>query len=113
MSQEDLARALNITFQQVQKYEKGANRVSAGRLLQIAQVLLVPIQYFYEDGPGCEQPVPEDAARLVQAMASPEIVGLIALVSGFRSPKIRRSLHDLAIAVAEELHESEPALRKG
>ena len=47
-SQERLADALGISFQQVQKYEKAANRVSAGRLFDIAHVLRVPIMYFYE-----------------------------------------------------------------
>src|SRR6476646_7825794 len=49
MNQETLARALGLTFQQVQKYEGGANRVSASRLSQIADVLGVPIAYFFSD----------------------------------------------------------------
>ena len=49
MSQEKLGEALGLTFQQVQKYEKGTNRVSASRLFHVAQVLGVPVQYFYED----------------------------------------------------------------
>ena len=48
MSQERLAKAMNITFQQVQKYEKGLNRIGASRLWDLAQVLDVPITYFYE-----------------------------------------------------------------
>jgi transcriptional regulator with XRE-family HTH domain len=51
MSQERLAELLGVTFQQVQKYEKGTNRVSASRLFHVAQVLGVPVQYFYEDLP--------------------------------------------------------------
>src|SRR5712691_7953793 len=49
MNQETLARALGLTFQQVQKYEGGANRVSASRLSQIAEILGVPIAYFFSD----------------------------------------------------------------
>ena len=49
MNQETLAKALGLTFQQVQKYEGGANRVSASRLSQIADVLGVPISYFFSD----------------------------------------------------------------
>ncbi len=49
MNQETLARALGLTFQQVQKYEGGANRVSASRLSQIAEILGVPISYFFND----------------------------------------------------------------
>src|SRR5438874_11292102 len=48
MNQETLAAAIGLTFQQVQKYEGGANRISASRLSQIADVLGVPIQYFYQ-----------------------------------------------------------------
>src|SRR5215831_18758366 len=48
MSQSDLGEALGITFQQIQKYEKGTNRVSASRLQQIAQVLRVPVPFFFD-----------------------------------------------------------------
>ena len=48
MSQERLGELLGLTFQQVQKYEKGVNRIGAGRLYQVAQILGVPINYFYE-----------------------------------------------------------------
>ena len=49
MTQDRLAAALGLTFQQVQKYERGRNRISASRLYQLARVLKVPISYFYED----------------------------------------------------------------
>jgi len=49
LSQDAFARKLNITFQQVQKYEKGTNRISASRLYKIATILSVPIDYFFED----------------------------------------------------------------
>mgnify|MGYP001400426534 CR=1 FL=1 len=48
MSQEKLAEAIGITFQQIQKYERGVNRVSAGRLFQFSKILEVPISYFYD-----------------------------------------------------------------
>ncbi len=48
MSQEKLANAINLTFQQVQKYERGTNRISAGRLYQFSKILDVPISYFYD-----------------------------------------------------------------
>ncbi len=47
MSQTELANALDLTFQQVQKYEKGANRISAGRLQRIAEILEVPVTFFF------------------------------------------------------------------
>ncbi|WP_193170093.1 helix-turn-helix domain-containing protein [Nisaea nitritireducens] len=49
MSQEQLGEALNITFQQVQKYERGSNRISASRLWDIAQILDVPVSFFFDD----------------------------------------------------------------
>ena len=54
MSQEKLGELLGITFQQVQKYEKGANRISASRLYYSAKILGVPVQFFFEELPGVE-----------------------------------------------------------
>jgi transcriptional regulator with XRE-family HTH domain len=54
MSQEKLGEMLGITFQQVQKYEKGTNRISASRLYYAAKILGVPVQAFFEDLPGVE-----------------------------------------------------------
>src|SRR6187200_3442617 len=52
MSQEKLGEALGITFQQIQKYEKGTNRIGASRMQQIATVMGVPVSYFFDDAPG-------------------------------------------------------------
>ena len=51
ISQEKLGNMLGLTFQQVQKYEKGANRIGASRLFELAGILGVPVQYFFEDAP--------------------------------------------------------------
>jgi transcriptional regulator with XRE-family HTH domain len=51
MSQEKLGDKLGLTFQQVQKYEKGTNRISAGRLLQMSHILQVPVPFFFEGAP--------------------------------------------------------------
>src|SRR5215467_6904288 len=51
MSQEKLGAALDLTFQQVQKYERGANRIGASRLQQISQILQVPVEFFFEGAP--------------------------------------------------------------
>src|SRR6266508_6549705 len=67
MSQTELANALGVTFQQVQKYEKGVNRVGAGRLAKIADTLRVPISFFFDGAPG-----PKTAAGNVN-----EALGLI------------------------------------
>ena len=55
MSQEKLGELLGITFQQVQKYEKGANRISAIRLYYSAKILVVPVQFFFDELPGVDQ----------------------------------------------------------
>ena len=52
LTQTKVANAINVTFQQIQKYEKGTNGVSSSRLMQLANFLKVPITYFYEDFPG-------------------------------------------------------------
>ncbi len=54
MSQEKLGELLGITFQQVQKYEKGSNRISASRLFYAAKILGVPVQFFFDELPGTE-----------------------------------------------------------
>ncbi|RVA96013.1 XRE family transcriptional regulator, partial [Mesorhizobium sp. M7A.F.Ca.US.006.04.2.1] len=78
MSQEKLGENLGITFQQIQKYEKGTNRVGASRLQAIASILGVPVAFFFEDAPG-QEPVAgrgfaEDAsmAFAVEFCGSPE-----------------------------------------
>ena len=55
MSQEQLGDAMNLTFQQIQKYERGANRIGSSRLYQLSQVLNVPISYFFDDLPAIER----------------------------------------------------------
>jgi len=70
MSQEKLGEALGITFQQVQKYEKGTNRVSISRLHQIAQALETPLSYFYEGG--------GDGAESQGSFGDPELAGVAA-----------------------------------
>jgi transcriptional regulator with XRE-family HTH domain len=56
MSQEKLAAALGLTFQQVQKYERGANRIGAGRLQHLSHILQVPVSFFFEGAPNASAP---------------------------------------------------------
>ena len=63
VSQEKLGEALGLTFQQVQKYEKGSNRISASRLYYTAKILGVPVQFFFEDLPGSEERAAQDEPR--------------------------------------------------
>src|ERR1051326_7464004 len=78
MSQTELANALGVTFQQVQKYEKGVNRVGAGRLAKIADTLGVPISFFFDGAPG-----PRTAAGNVnEALGLIRPAGSLRLVAG-------------------------------
>ena len=71
MSQEKLGDELGITFQQVQKYEKGTNRISASRLLEISRALQVPVPFFFEGAPRIAGHAAEGAHRLRRPPTSP------------------------------------------
>jgi transcriptional regulator with XRE-family HTH domain len=71
MSQERLGEAMGLTFQQVQKYEKGVNRIGASRLFQISKILDVPIQFFFEEAPFVGE------AGQAPGMAEPDSEGFI------------------------------------
>ena len=94
MSQEKFAEALGITFQQIQKYEKGANRISVGRLQHIATVLGVEVPYFLEGAPGgSDTPNPEMAF-----LHSEEGVRLSRALAQITDPALRTTAITAAIA---------------
>jgi transcriptional regulator with XRE-family HTH domain len=108
MSQEKLGEHLGLTFQQVQKYEKGVNRIGASRLFDLALVLGVPVQYFYD-----EAPVGDGESKGATAFAEkpPEsyVVDFLASREGFElnkafiriaDPRVRRSIIELVRALA-------------
>ena len=104
MSQEKLGEALGITFQQIQKYEKGTNRIGASRLHQIARVLNVPIEFFYEGAPligsvsgFSETPAPGYVADF---LTTSEGLELIKAFISIKDAKVRRRIVDLAKALA-------------
>jgi transcriptional regulator with XRE-family HTH domain len=101
MNQETLANALGLTFQQVQKYEGGANRVSASRLSAMAEILGVPISYFFGDlRPDDAEISPEDRQWRDQ-LQRPETIEFIRLYYAIPDAKIRRQFLDMAKTVAE------------
>jgi transcriptional regulator with XRE-family HTH domain len=105
MSQEKLGEMLNLTFQQVQKYEKGTNRISASRLLEIARVLGVGINYFYEGLSGeKEEGFAEDASPPYVAafMSTPEGLQLMRTFTQVKSPRMRRGIVQLVATMAAE-----------
>jgi transcriptional regulator with XRE-family HTH domain len=108
ISQERLAESLGLTFQQVQKYERGANRVSASKLWEIARALRTNVAYFYE---GLESGAEEATRGFMGANAqefllTPEGMELAATFPRVRRPGVRRKVLDLVRAMAEmELEE--------
>jgi len=105
VSQERLADSIGLTFQQVQKYERAANRVSASKLWEMAKALSTSITYFYE-GLGDPSPAREEAESEtsdIQAfLMTPEGMELAALFPQIRRARVRRRLLDLVRAMAEE-----------
>lgn len=106
MSQEKLGESLGITFQQIQKYEKGTNRVGASRLQAIASILSVPVSFFFEDAPGADGDVKglaEDATTfVVDFLNSTEGIQLNRAFARISQPKVRRKIIDLVKALADE-----------
>src|SRR5205085_8807616 len=99
MSQTELANNLGVTFQQVQKYEKGVNRVGAGRLSRIADVLSVPVSYFFSG----DISAPSASSSASSGLSFLETAGAVRLVRAYSTiedPQIRRALVDLAEEIA-------------
>ena len=94
MSQTALAEKLNVTFQQVQKYEKGTNRVGAGRLHLIASELKVPVTYFFQ----AEQQHSEVDSLLY--LNSPSSIRMVKAFAKIKSQKVKKGLLELAEALA-------------
>src|SRR3979490_76435 len=100
MSQEKLGDALGLTFQQVQKYEKGANRIGASRLQQIAQSVDVPVSFFFEGAPILpgraasigEAPSP---AYVTEFLSSTDGLALTKAFTRIKNAKVRRCIVDL------------------
>jgi transcriptional regulator with XRE-family HTH domain len=108
MSQEKLGDALGLTFQQVQKYEKGTNRIGASRLQQIAQILQVPVAFFFEGAPHVagqstggmnEAPSP---AYVSDFLATSDGLSLTKAFMRIKNGKLRRRIVDLVEQIAGE-----------
>ncbi len=108
MSQEKLGENLGITFQQIQKYEKGTNRVGASRLQAIASILTVPVSFFFEDAPGQPhggQPgLAEDSQTtyVVDFINSAEGLQLNRAFVRITDARVRRKIVDLVKTLAED-----------
>lgn len=109
MSQEKLGEAIGLTFQQVQKYERGANRVGASRLFDLSRVLDVPVGFFFEEmsddvaasspaqWPGSGRPVPEQE---LDPMVKRETLELVRAYYKIGEPSVRKRLFEMTKALA-------------
>jgi len=111
MSQADLAKGLKLTFQQVQKYERGANRVGSSRLYDLSRVLDIPITYFFDDMPNAVQD--KSPSRLMglahpptvdyepDPMAKRETLELVRAYYRIADPALRKRLFELIKSIAK------------
>jgi transcriptional regulator with XRE-family HTH domain len=107
ISQEKLGEALGVTFQQIQKYEKGTNRVSASRLQHTARILDVPVSFFFDGAPSDGNAVPAFAdggpsAYLPDLLSTPDGMQLGKAFMRIKSPKVRRKIVDLVETLADD-----------
>jgi transcriptional regulator with XRE-family HTH domain len=105
MSQEKLGEALGLTFQQVQKYEKGTNRVGASRLQQISEILQVPVSFLFDGGPSGAANTEgfsegSSPAYVSDFLATSEGLALTRAFTRITDAKMRRSIVDLVEQIA-------------
>jgi transcriptional regulator with XRE-family HTH domain len=104
LSQEKLGEKLGITFQQIQKYEKGTNRVGASRLQAMSDALEVPVAYFFPDStPGTQDGMKEEgAAFMMDFMSTSEGLDLSRAFTRIKNPKVRRKIIELVRAFGDD-----------
>jgi len=106
LSQEKLGEAVGITFQQLQKYERGSNRISASRLYNLSQVLGVPVSYFFDDMPSPDSveaealvDLPPSETDEFESMARRETLELVRAYYRIEDPSVRKRTFDLLKAL--------------
>jgi transcriptional regulator with XRE-family HTH domain len=104
LSQEKLGEKLGVTFQQVQKYEKGMNRIGASRLQRMAEILDVPPSFFFDDAknneiraPGVSEP---SSVYVVEFLSTVEGLQLNKAFASIKDQRVRRKVVDLVVAIA-------------
>ena len=109
LSQEKLGEAIGLTFQQVQKYERGANRIGSSRLFDLSRVLDVPVEYFFDDMPNAvaaSSPANKKRGRAkkppsykLDLMATRETLEFVRAYFKIRDSQIRKRLYELTKAL--------------
>lgn len=116
MSQEKLGEALGLTFQQVQKYEKGLNRIGASRLQQISKTLNVPPSFFFDGAPTLSA-AGEAAGGFAEESSSQYVVDFLSTAEGLhlnrafariKDPKVRKRVLDLVTTLADQEEKTDP-----
>ncbi|MEP0944010.1 MAG: helix-turn-helix transcriptional regulator [Rhizobiaceae bacterium] len=109
MSQEKLGEALGVSFQQVQKYEKGTNRIGASRMQQISKTLKVPVSFFFEDIPGSRNDPGSDGlgeadstSYVMDFLSTSEGIELNAAFVRIRNASIRRKIIEMVRILADD-----------
>lgn len=106
MSQEKLGKAVSLTFQQIQKYERGANRIGSSRLYQLAKILDVPISFFFD---GIEERLKREGTGVSEGAQEPyesdqlsrrETLELVRAYYRITDPAVRKKIFDLVKAVS-------------
>lgn len=95
MSQSSLGEKLGITFQQIQKYEKGINRIGSGRLEELSRILDVPVGFFFDDGRE-----PTDTRHIFDLANSGQALRLLRAFSDIKASNTRQALIELAVQIA-------------
>lgn len=117
ISQEKLAESVGVTFQQIQKYENGANRISASRLFHFSQILDVPVTFFFDTFGGIKlgrqahglTDNDQDAfsSQADDLMQQKETIDLIRVYYSIKNPKVRKDLFKLVKTMAENMNEED------
>ena len=102
LSQSELAERIGVTFQQVQKYEKGMNRVGAGRLTKIARVLNVPVGSFFDGREAIEQVALQGMDSPLAAMAQPYAYRLLRAYATISDPDLRQTIVEFVERTANQ-----------
>ena len=108
LSQEKLGECLGITFQQIQKYEKGTNRIGASRLQLLSEALKTPVSFFFEDAPGLPQNSVGELSEtdspnyVVDFLSTSEGLQLNKAFANIKDPKVRRKIIELVRSLGDE-----------
>jgi transcriptional regulator with XRE-family HTH domain len=107
LSQQKLGDAVNITIQQIQKYEKGTNRIGGGRLLEFARMLSVDVGYFFEGAPGYGKPIAaagflKEGDAIERASSTKAGIDVLRALNTIKRPKLRQMVVEFAERLAAE-----------